>query len=150
MSEWPWADYVLRHLVAMSRTWEPIPGRPDQSLGGILEFSLSLGMDDGYAHARVTMVDERWEMVAGRWATVDRLRVLVASEGVGLGEPRPALPRYLESGPAVSSERAARNRDLATYLLDRAGGDPGSLRQEDNGSVSFTIARGSGDGAAGS
>jgi hypothetical protein len=149
VSQWVWGDYVLRHLIAMRRTWDPVSGNPDQ-VEGILEFSVSLGMDDGYAYARLTMIDERWEQVDGRWVSKPRcLRVFVATAGAGLGEARPALPRYMESGPAVSSGRAAGNRKMATYLLERVDGDPGSLREEDNGSVSFTITR-VGGGAAGS
>jgi hypothetical protein len=103
---------------------------------------LRMGWDDGVSRARLTVLD-----VSGSGEKQRRVRVFVAVASsvygfpIGSEEEVMALPRYREAAPPPGyGDRNIRDtRTLANYLVERAGGDSQSLRDEENGSVSFTV-----------
>jgi len=148
--EWTWGNYVLRHLKAILKACPALVDSQVQRgdyvvhpVGGILEYTLSMGFDDGYAAARLTLVDGPGEpgYKPHEGGQPCRARVFVAEGTRGFHEEDITLPRHREATPGGSptSRRNEPAQVLAAFLLEHVHGDPQSLRAERDGSVSFTV-----------
>jgi hypothetical protein len=135
MAEWYWAEHVLRLLTAMLRAWEPLPDGSAVD-GGPLDWETSIGWDDGYSRARLTLVVEKYPQT-------HLLRVYLGTSSTPFGGPGPDIPAYDDPAPdrPPRVNRAEFTRHMAVYLLERCEGDPASLRTEPNGAWSFTRPR---------
>lgn len=147
---WPWADYVLRHLEAILKACPALVDSQVQRgdyvvhpVDGILEYTLSMGFDDGYAAARLTLVDGPGEpgYEPHQGGQPCRARVFVAADVRGFYGEHMTLPRQHEAAPGgpADSRRNEATQSLAAFLLEHVHGDPQSLRTEPNGSASFTV-----------
>jgi hypothetical protein len=146
--QWYWGDRVLYDLEAMLaavRTLDAELRARDKNdhFRGILEQMLNVGMDDGAAQARLTLIG-----LPRRVGDPSRVRVdvLTTTAKYGPGVKFRELPRYAPSDdpPAVeqpepSDYHKAGTRAVAEYLFGRSGGEPESLRPETGGAVSFTV-----------
>ncbi|MEP7023657.1 MAG: hypothetical protein ABJB47_07565 [Actinomycetota bacterium] len=149
--EWTWGNYVLRHLEAILKACPALVDSQVQRgdyvvrpVGGILEYTLSMGFDDGYAAARLTLADGPGEpgYKPHEQGQPCRARVFVAADTRGFHGEDITLPRHGEAAPGAgpaSSRRNEATQGLAAFLLEHIHGDPRSLRTERNGSVSFTV-----------
>ncbi|NEY35580.1 hypothetical protein GTU99_26015 [Streptomyces sp. PRKS01-65] len=144
-----WRQETLKYLRGMLEGCRSVIAAQDTNvtgleLLGVQEWTVPWGMDDGVVVVRLAIV--RDAETAGYARPVwGRVVVAAAARGFGQAGAEVGLPRFTDDlSPArgfadLREQDRSLTKSLALELLEGAGGEAASLREEAGGALSFTV-----------